>query len=733
MQMFFGTGRNREETQGVRMEQRNEAGRVKRQTHNLGNYHKTPQRFANGDVPLFQAYDCADPTSLKKVAFNPEDNCEPDPELTDISNVTLVILQHSTAYRHPGYSCQIVESRRIWQCGMFDHFAGWNTQSYFSIPRKLSDEECRSIKEDGVFKDQRGNKHAVKSNGATLLNYELVGKSYANHGELECEGEDFILDGTAIDAAVVHVQQRIEVKDDTIVSDKGVTKSEGDERFLPCAEMDRHCVTPEATYIWDTTIHDRCAYYKTKTFKASWVTGDDGTHVVMSTDGSLIRLIPKQKEKHCDQNIWSTNYEDIFIQDIRMTRAPWKMLDAKEISLQKYVANRDDYMYHAINQQVRDEFKAVMQTNCQAYNDADKFRFYAQQKDPGLASWVLGNGTFATIGGEVMFVYQCKEILVAPRPNAACTQAAPVIRIDKTGQRPNETLFLEPMTRRLTQHGIVTPCNHKMAPNLKAIDGRWVAYGTVTQYTTAPNEQTFKKSWTWDVNMPEIDFSSGGIYEQDMVDQTYREEPRRMMEIITALTTQIKGFHSEKPVTADMLFHSEHLYETWRNQLLGPFLSFVSYTGHFFSIAIGIYFIISFARSMFMYLQNLFVLYGIYGLTLRLFQVFCLRTSILMQFRKQKQQEKESKRQNMEKETLGEISSAMYLNKEDGTKTVNLLRQRDLNEQTEEHELLPKNYSKSRPNTPTLLRATTEERQQDIERMRKLTHELEEVVKKVEK
>ena len=605
----------------------------------------------NMEIPYVKAWDCSKPAKVTKLAFQSDDNCEPETDIISTVNATFKLLQKSKAFRHKAVKCSIVETRRLFQCGAWDHIATWDEKSYFEIPREVSTAECTRLATQGELLDQTGKSRRVKTRGTTILNYDMVGRTWAEGGEIECEGQDFVLDGQNVYDAIIHIQQKVTIVDDEVLVENDVLTAKGDGQALPCAESDRSCVTPIATYTWTLEEEDKCRFYETKQFEARIVKNKKGEEVVMSADGSLIRLLKMEEEIQCGEKVWTTSYDNLFLVDAQNSKKTWKKIRPEDVSIQTYVANRDDFVFNMVMHKVKEEFKAVMTQTCHQFRDAEKFKFFVQQQQPGLTAWVMGNGTFATVGGEVMFRYQCREVLTTPRETDQCYLSLPVSIVQpRELAKKNKTWFVEPNTRRLTMEGIAVPCSLPMAPNIKTTSGRWISYGKKVHYVEAPGFHPVKFNWhDLELDQEELDWQSGGVYSRDSVEEFFREFRNRNIAILYGLARQAQlsaSWQDKGTVSMDELFPHHDLYATMQEKLLGSFLSWVQKLGNAAAFCIGLYSICTVLRWLAVTIQNGTIAYRVYGCTTQIWQAFCMNFIVMNEVHKKRSSNQRRRRQH---------------------------------------------------------------------------------------
>mgnify|MGYP006896300463 CR=1 FL=1 len=129
-------------------------------------------------------------------------------------------------------------------------------------------------------------------------------------------------------------------------------------------------------------------------------------------------------------------------------------------------------LYYMITDQLRKEFRTVLLENCKRQHKLNKVKNYALYSQPGVSTWTMGNGTFGTTAGDVIYTYDCTLEIVHPRHTNHCYQGLPIHRKHVPG-----IWFVEPLTHRLTREGIIIPCTNLFQAKFKTMDGRYVTGG----------------------------------------------------------------------------------------------------------------------------------------------------------------------------------------------------------------------------------------------------------------
>ena len=107
----------------------------------------------------------------------------------------------------------------------------------------------------GVYKDPKGEEHAVTMGAVNIIKYMEAGKntiSGISTWEINCKGETWKTpDGQQIDNAYVDVQLIITIEEETFLSNAEEVRSQRDKKLLPCSDAMAGCATATQRYVWE--------------------------------------------------------------------------------------------------------------------------------------------------------------------------------------------------------------------------------------------------------------------------------------------------------------------------------------------------------------------------------------------------------------------------------------------------------------------------------------------------
>ena len=547
-------------------------------------------------TPL-QAYDCSQPEYVRDVTHTQMAlECHSPRNVASTRNVTYQILVKEKQTDIKGFSCSAVHKRTVSYCGNYDHQTELNQFAFHGLPYRITAAACREMRRTQKFVDPMGISHPVQIGGTAMVFYQSTGRSYTADGEGKCTGAQVVLGNQRIDSAIVDNWLHITIQDERIIHQNGNTIAYGPQVRLPCAFPLGQCETPKAAYIW-TPPTDHCALRRSVETSGIEATDSNAETVFMSSDGNNIRLVLTGKVQYCGRVVYTTNYDSLFAYDVVGKRRFTTDISPSDIRMSTYVNSRDDHLYHSIAEQINNEVGHVLTEYCAQQAKQERLRFFMQYATPGLTSYYLGNGTFATSAGEVLYYYQCRQRTVQAVEAARCYDALPIRVLAEhedqhstpTEQDEQPSLFMTPLTHQMTRHAVPVPCSTTFEPKYRTISGAWIK-ATPKLHLTVPPLQPFS-TFHRPVHLDQtLDYSRGGVYPKDELDrmETMLEMPRLRDELTFRLSNQVQMAGDTSSITSSQMFPDIPTINPW-SKLSTVMWSFIHTWGDVASILVTAY------------------------------------------------------------------------------------------------------------------------------------------------
>ena len=507
-----------------------------------------------------EAYDCRKPLYVQDTSFEKgADPCAIRPAAKGSvkrEEKSYQILYEEEKARFVGYRCKLSMSRLSYFCGMHHHSVIDDQLTHMEKPVEMTVEECRRAVDTKLWAPRnkkqwppsKEDSLKVLAPGHNYFQIRRAGSGAWRDGDkIYCQGTTYTSYEGGIETRTaglnVREEYRLDIEEvDMIGNIPGNTIStKGNGIELKCAFTDAGCSSATETFIWDKKEVQQattCQLTRVREFKGEyWVanhTDKDGDNprVVASTDGTLVRFVLGETMVKCGRKVHATNYDNIFLYEKTKLSSGeiTRVIHDGNVNLHQFIKNRDDVLYHSLLDVIEDEYENVLQMDCRQKVTAGKTQYWLQHATPGIVNFMRGNGTFSTVAGEVLWTYQCPKVIVYARNADRCYQALPVV------YEGNEW-FVEPLSHRLTKHGIVQPCSEAFRPKYQAASGQWIMVAP-TIHETAPPALVFtshdhlnlSESFTDRINEArQKDFSKEGVFTDEQLEGavSYMESGRR--------------------------------------------------------------------------------------------------------------------------------------------------------------------------------------------------------------
>ena len=170
-----------------------------------------------------------------------------------------------------------------------------------------------------------------------------------------------------------------------------------------------------------------------------------------------------------------------------------RAIHPSEVDLHKYIANRDEYLYHDITSQAEREFDTILHQHCLRRQDEARKAHFIEQGLPGYQPFLLQDGIFSTRSGETNYRYQCLIRRVHPVSAARCYNKLPVVLQLPRHLAPHDVLnftdsmtyFLDPDSRLLSPIASEVSCS-ALFPAVYQTHSGWIAVTPEIHQAPAP-------------------------------------------------------------------------------------------------------------------------------------------------------------------------------------------------------------------------------------------------------
>ena len=494
-----------------------------------------------------EAYDCASPTNIRDLQFRRAEHCDEHDPVQHSRKAKFTVVHEETIQKTAAVACKVELTRQLFYCGTYDHiteYVGPTGESGHGMSVKVSADLCAYMAEFGTvshhqlfgFDTERTNNFTIHLNapGKTTHKYFDLGSVYMYYGHMHCEGDSATLprSGMNIDSGVGYNELTITImKDEEIRYDRSVpptadpqqaasnpamtTRQTGLALPMGCSYESGSCEVEGYTIKWKPNTK-WCPMARGLTFKGVLMHNRENKTVVASTDGSLVRFVLGNPTPKCGQLVYQTNYPEVYLSE-----GPFETnreVNSLEVFTYTFVANRDDRLYHDLRRYMAQEFQAILKQEClQRYRQQHALAYMAGAQ-PSLIPWTFSNGTFATVSGETVYYYDCQRTTVYPLLQAQDVCHEDLAVYVPTNKTAGRTMYLERLTRRLSDTKIEKPCEEVFAAKWQSTTGQWFTSQGKVMITSAPGKKApLKPHWDVEDRIPDQDYSKGGIYSRSQM------------------------------------------------------------------------------------------------------------------------------------------------------------------------------------------------------------------------
>ena len=187
--------------------------------------------------------------------------------------------------------------------------------------------------------------------------------------------------------------------------------------------------------------------------------------------------------------------------------------------MEKYIANRDDFLYHDITMQAEKEFDAILHQDCLRRQDEARKAHFFEQGMPGYQPFLRQDGTFSTRSGEANYRYRCRPRTVHPVSAGYCFNKLPVIlrpsvsTVERVANFTNSvTYFMEPDSRLLSSVASEIPCTALFPATYKTHQG-WIVVTPEVHQAPEPLPLPAQSPHREEDVFDERDYNKGGLYD----------------------------------------------------------------------------------------------------------------------------------------------------------------------------------------------------------------------------
>ena len=547
-------------------------------------------------------YDCSDIDRLHQ--FDGNSACTPQFK-TMGPGTRFWLLQDVNNYIISGYSCEEVRSVFYFTCGVWGHSKLWKPPK-IEIQQPVTPGQCKRWVTSTKYQPASGPARSINIPGETIISDEDVGILKLNNGKVECQGQQQKIDNTMVADVLELSQTRIIVKQIKIKFEKGKTEVIEDHLILPtnCGMSKKSCQADGKVYIWDPP-RAQCSLRYTKALVLKQI---PGTEYLVDEDEqlTLLKQMPISSPDNCPlKEIFRTEYSDLFLSPVVDGELSFHKIQDSELNIINHINARAAYAFYLSEKEIQRGATSVSSAICNLQ--------YRMEQNTYLH---LGNTTFLTKRGDLLYMLKCQSKVSPIRASSTCYQDIP-IQIEEGNEA-----FVDITSKILKLHSGTRPCSDNLPVIVKSIES-WVALDHHIRRVATPNQFEHDPG-----NLKFYNFNAGGIYTKLELDnwRTLQTENDFHKSIIHTVS---HGFCTNKEICSmdDQVpnFQLSNLLPTSPTMEMNPFVTLHKYLENcslYLSVAVLIIETLRFGSFIIMLLITMMT-EGVQGIIALLFLTCC--------------------------------------------------------------------------------------------------------------
>ena len=395
------------------------------------------------------------------------------------------LLQKVDETETSGWSCEVRVSSFTVFCGVYGHNKLINIPT-IELNEPVTAGECNVFANRRTFRDHDRRQHALTIPGETIIsNYDkgIIKSS----GDISCVGETMKIGDEVIERVLVLTQYRVTVRKEKfrlIGGRSGSVEVLTEHLKLPktCRPKTGSC-TLLRTYNWLPPL-SRCNLEKIRTMRMQ----KHGPYLVDHHGKILLKkLSALPSPAGCPTTqMFQTEYPDLFLAPPGHHFSPF----GNEVEVEAFARGLVDYSLWISEKNLKIAMQSAKLKLCNHKYDISDTKHHHVEGE-----------IFASRRGDVMFLYQCKQITGRIMESTKCFADIPLITAT-----PDTKLFVDPITKISKLNSPVTECNTRFPLEVQTKQGYVSITPKLTRVDTPESRAVEDEHWRHE------DMSSAGTY-----------------------------------------------------------------------------------------------------------------------------------------------------------------------------------------------------------------------------
>ena len=435
----------------------------------------------------FIGNDCRKPHNITYIRH---EDCRVETE--NSQETDMHILQRTEMRETIGYECKVERTTLVNYCGAYSHTKETG-ESVYNEPIKITSETCHEMANTRSFVAEQKS-YPVKMNAISLISFFTHGSITRTNSNIHCNGESLRLSNGKITHNMLRrLQYTISLRETNLTVSGTKVILQSTQTILGdfaagCGQYDT------STIIWNNKEDSECNLMSVARLKMKSVqTGvwyNDDRKIELTLGESFLNT-------KCDVLVTRTNLAGLYTASPGQNTDRIRNIDTQNMNPNSHYESQLMYLADRISGEIKTK-----------YMDSTHYNCHEIYRTPLASTRRIKNNMYARNLGDATLIFSCKEMLVAPIESPVCHSKLPVRTIN------GENLYLDPVTRLLTNDSIALPCSIPFLPAYQTTEGKILIY--------APKREEIKPRNPTQQLDRNSSAQSLGIYDPDMMQEFFK-------------------------------------------------------------------------------------------------------------------------------------------------------------------------------------------------------------------
>ena len=439
------------------------------------------------DCDKFTANDCRYPYDISYIRH---EDCRVETE--NSQEAEMYILQRTEMREIVGYECKVKRTIIVNYCGAYSRTKETG-ESIYKEPIMVPSETCREMAKTGSYVAEQKS-YPVRMNAISMFSFFTHGSITRTDSNIHCNGESLRLSNGKITHNMLRRMQYTVTLRETNLTISGSKVILQSTQTLLGEFGEGYGQYDTTTVVWNSRMEAECNLMKVARLRMKSVQTNvwynDDRKIEITTGETFLNT-------KCDIMVTKTNLGGVYVASPGQIINGIRSIDTQNLNPNTHYESQLLYLADKVTGDIKDR-----------YLDSTHYSCNEIYRTPLASTRRIKNNMYARNLGDATLIFACKEMEVAPVDSPVCHSKLPVRTI--TG----EMLYLDPVTRLLTNDTIVLPCSIPFLPAYQTTSGKILMY--------TPSKQTIEPRVSKHMNAENITALKMGIYDPSMMQEFFK-------------------------------------------------------------------------------------------------------------------------------------------------------------------------------------------------------------------